>query len=901
MGWNVALFQLQNNENKKFNLEKKWGIGIVCVSCLCFLFLFTNLLPFIKSFLLGTFGLFVYPLSITLFVIGVALINNKKYVMTKRYLIYLILCTVFFLAILQLIIVGKPNVGFFEYLGLCYSKQLTAGGIIIGLVTAPVIYLLDLLGGYILFSLALVVFIALIIDYLVYVKNNVDLNKPASYRKSAQIVTNVTAEKPKSSIIETEKTEFKAEDSAASEQQEKPEVKIMLDAEIERLQKENQARYILGLDKPRQVPQFESKPKEEPAKPNNLYEYIMTPPKTVDMSLYNRNRENKTREINNAISEIKSEIKRDEIQNEIGVDEIRPSKIIHDDMPTFVNSNQSNQAFLEEAHTEKNSEEDYADEVLKDLLDKSKKIDVNPEPVVPQISRRRGFAQMELDGVKPLDQPKENKKIYKKPPAYTRPPLDILKTESVDLSTLNEDVVGKRIQLENALDMFHIPAKVIGVVVGPSVTRYELEMPPGISVKKILAHSDDIALALAAKGDIRIEAPIPGKSAVGIEVPNESIATVSMREILESPEFINAKSPLTLALGKDISGSVKVCNLQKMPHLIVAGATNSGKSVCLNAIIISLIYKTSPEDVKLILVDPKRVEFSMYNQIPHLLIPNVITESDKAINAFTWAVNEMERRYNIFSDDRVRNLDEYNMLDGVKTGEKEKLPFIVIIVDEMADLMMTAKKEAEEKIMRLAQKARAAGIHLILATQRPSVDVITGTIKANFPSRIAFSVTSFQDSRTILDQGGAEKLLGKGDMLYAPCDAAEPRRIQGCFVSGKEVEDIVDFVKQNNEVDFDSQIEMDMNTPANKSNSTAEGAGHEDGFDSLMPEALKLVIENGQASISLIQRRLIVGYPRAARIIDQMERANFISGSDGSKPRTVYITMEKYEELFGNK
>ena len=426
-------------------------------------------------------------------------------------------------------------------------------------------------------------------------------------------------------------------------------------------------------------------------------------------------------------------------------------------------------------------------------------------------------------------------------------------------------------------------------------------MPPGISVKKILAHSDDIALALAAKGDIRIEAPIPGKSAVGVEVPNEQIATVSMREILESPEFINAKSPLTFALGKDIAGSVKVCNLQKMPHLIVAGATNSGKSVCLNAIIISLIYKTSPDDVKLILVDPKRVEFSMYNQIPHLLIPNVITESDKAINAFSWAVNEMERRYNIFSEDKVRNLDEYNMLEGVKSGEKEKLPFIVIIVDEMADLMMTAKKEAEEKIMRLAQKARAAGIHLILATQRPSVDVITGTIKANFPSRIAFSVTSFQDSRTILDQGGAEKLLGKGDMLYAPCDAAEPRRIQGCFVSGKEVEDIVEFVKQNNEVDFDSQIEIDMNTPQNKSGSTAEGAGHDDGFDSLMPEALKLVIENGQASISLIQRRLVVGYPRAARIIDQMERANFISGSDGSKPRTVYITMEKYEELFGNK
>lgn len=895
--YSVALFQLQNNTNKKLNTEKKWGISLVVVSCVCFLFLFTNLLPFVKSFLLGVFGLFAYPMFITLFVIGIALINNKKYVMTTKYLVYLSCCLIFLLAILQLIIVGKPNVGFFEYLGLCYTNQLTAGGILIGLVTAPVIFVLDLLGGYILFSLGLIVFVALVVDYLVYVKNNASLSKPTPYQRTKSVTI-------QPQVVETVKNEAIKEKSVLEpeiEKVEKPEVKIVLDAEIEKMEKENQARYILGLDKSKPLPQI-STPKEQTKRPENLYEYIMTPPKTVDMSIYNRNRENKTKEMNYALNEIKNEIKQEQTQLETpSNEEIKPSKIVHDDMPTFVNSNPANNAFIEEEQSKQSNEDDYADEILKDLLNKTKKIDINPEPIAPQISRRRGFAQMELEGVNPPPVEKSTKKTYSKPPTYTRPPLDIFRTVSVDLSTLNEDVVGKRMQLENALDMFHIPAKVIGVVVGPSVTRYELEMPPGISVKKILAHSDDIALALAAKGDIRIEAPIPGKSAVGVEVPNEQIATVSMREILESPEFINAKSPLTFALGKDIAGSVKVCNLQKMPHLIVAGATNSGKSVCLNAIIISLIYKTSPDDVKLILVDPKRVEFSMYNQIPHLLIPNVITESDKAINAFSWAVNEMERRYNIFSEDKVRNLDEYNMLEGVKSGEKEKLPFIVIIVDEMADLMMTAKKEAEEKIMRLAQKARAAGIHLILATQRPSVDVITGTIKANFPSRIAFSVTSFQDSRTILDQGGAEKLLGKGDMLYAPCDAAEPRRIQGCFVSGKEVEDIVEFVKQNNEVDFDSQIEIDMNTPQNKSGSTAEGVGHDDGFDSLMPEALKLVIENGQASISLIQRRLVVGYPRAARIIDQMERANFISGSDGSKPRTVYITMEKYEELFGNK
>ena len=888
----MALFQLQNNKKSNINVEKRWGVVLIVLSTLSFLFLFTNLLPFIKSFLLGAFGLFAYPMFITLFVVGIALVNNKRYIMSKKYMIYLCLAIAFCLSIIQLIILGKPEISFFEYLGHSYNFKLTAGGIIISLLTAPVVYVLDLLGAYIMFSIALIVMIALIIDYLYYVKNNAELAKPVKYKKGLS--------KPRGEvkIFEEESTKLKEETQKQLKPEPEPEVKVMLDAEIERMEKENQARYILGLDKSKPIVET----KKEVKKPENVYEYIMTPPQ-VDMSSYGRNRENKTREMNYAIDQMKTEIKNENINTVAPVEnEIKPEKIVHDDMPTFVNTSKNLSAFLdEEIKQDEDKENDFSDELLKSLFNDTKEIDINPEPIAPQMSRRRSFAQIEIDETANKQEQKPVKKVYSKPPAYTRPPVDILKTVSVDLSTLNEDVVGKRMQLETALDMFRIPAKVIGVVVGPSVTRYELEMPPGISVKKIVTHSDDIALALAAKGDVRIEAPIPGKSAVGIEVPNENIATVSMKEILTSPEFINAKSPLTFALGKDISGSVKVCNLQKMPHLLVAGATNSGKSVCLNAIIISLIYKSSPEDVKLILIDPKRVEFALYNKIPHLLIPNVITESEKAINAFSWAVNEMERRFGIFMDVKVRNLDEYNELSDVKSGEREKLPFIVIIVDELADLIMTAKKDAEEKIMRLAQKARACGIHLILATQRPSVDVITGTIKANFPSRIAFSVTSFQDSRTILDQGGAEKLLGKGDMLYSPSDAAEPRRIQGCFVSGKEVEDIVEFVKDNNDVDFDSKIETDINIAGNKSIGGGDANGAESSFDALMPEALKLVIENGQASISLIQRRLVVGYPRAARIIDQMEQANFISSSDGSKPRTVYITMEKYEELFGDK
>ena len=473
----------------------------------------------------------------------------------------------------------------------------------------------------------------------------------------------------------------------------------------------------------------------------------------------------------------------------------------------------------------------------------------------------------------------------------------------MDLSELNEDVMQKRTQLEESLEQFGIPAKVVNAVVGPAVTRYEIEMPAGVSVKKILSHTEDIAYNLAANGDIRIEAPIPGKSAVGIEVPNEKIATVGIRDMIVSPEFQNSKNPLTFVLGKDITGSVKLCNLAKMPHLLVAGSTGSGKSVCLNAVILSLIYKTSPDDVRLILIDPKQVEFSIYNGLPHLLVPNVITESDKALNSLTWAVDEMERRYTMFRNSRTKDIGEYNSSSDVLEGKVDKMPYIVIIIDEVADLFMTSKKEVEEKIARLAQKSRAAGIHLILATQRPSVDVITGTMKNNFPSRISFKLMSFADSKTILDQAGAEKLLGRGDMLYKPNDAPEPRRIQGCFVTTQEVGNIVDFVKEkNSEYDFDASVEDFIQNPQKQdvfSQNNGETSG-EGGTDPLLPQAVKCVIENGQASISMLQRRLVIGYPRAARIVDQMQEKGFISPADGSKPRAVLITMEEYEELYGD-
>ena len=449
-------------------------------------------------------------------------------------------------------------------------------------------------------------------------------------------------------------------------------------------------------------------------------------------------------------------------------------------------------------------------------------------------------------------------------------------------------------KLQKTLYSFGVSAKVENVSVGPAITRYELKPAEGVRVSKIANLADDIALNLAAK-TIRIEAPIPGKQAVGIEVPNETSEIVHIRDILESDEFINNKSKLAFALGKDVSGAIIVTDIAKMPHVMIAGATGSGKSVCINTLITSIIYKAKPSEVKLVMVDPKIVELSVYNGIPHLLIP-VVTDPKKAAGALAWAVQEMENRYAMFASKGVRDLKGYN-----EAIEKEdtmgKLPHIVIIIDELADLMMVAKNDVEDAICRLAQKARAAGMHLVIATQRPSVDVITGLIKANIPSRIAFAVSSQVDSRTILDQVGAEKLLGKGDMLFYPTGAPKPVRIQGAFISDKEVEKVVNFVKANGESTYRDDITEYIEKANTTDKEQAEGAGSDDDADELLNDAIETVIETGQASTSFIQRKFKVGYARAGRIIDQMEERGIISGYQGSKPREVLMTKERWKEL----
>lgn len=471
---------------------------------------------------------------------------------------------------------------------------------------------------------------------------------------------------------------------------------------------------------------------------------------------------------------------------------------------------------------------------------------------------------------------------------YIYPDTSLLNINSGTKLNSNDkqELIESANKLSETLGSFGVDAKVTQVTKGPSVTRFELQPSPGVKVSKIVNLSDDIALGLAASG-VRIEAPIPGKAAVGIEVPNREQTPVFLREVLESDEFLNTNKKLAFSLGKDIGGQCVVGDLSKMPHTLIAGATGSGKSVCINTLIISLLYKYSPDEVKLLMVDPKVVELSVYNGIPHLLIP-VVTDPKKAAGALNWAVNEMTRRYKLFADSGARNIDSYNALYA-KGIIEEKLPYIVIIVDELADLMMVCPNDVEDYIGRLAQMARAAGMHLVIATQRPSVDVITGVIKANIPSRISFAVSSQIDSRTILDSGGAEKLLGRGDMLYYPVGESKPLRVQGCFISEEEVEKVVDFIKGGeNEAVYKEEIIEHINNEAEASNSNIQG----EEVDDLLEEAINVVVDYGQASTSFLQRRLRIGFNRASRIMDDLEARGIISPKDGSRPRQVLVAKD---------
>lgn len=949
----MATFQI-SNKNKKSTKNKKKLIGaiLLALSTVVFLFSVTSLIPALQTFFLGILGIFVYPLSVFGLLLSLALLNDKKYVMPKRYAVLLLLSLYFFLCILQLIIVGLPGENdYASYIALNYTNRFTAGGIIIGFLPCSLAYLMGGVATYIVFALAFVVCVVFFVETILSLKKNEKQAQPVKLNIKEKSTTQkqvVYDKSPKIAKILTPQED----------------VNVMFGAQHqEDQQKELTAREKLGLaggfkNIPPQHQQIKL-PKEKEAEPKipegmTIRDYLLQPP-TVDIEKFMANKNKRTSQpitnlntsdINNTLNQMKQqeqinpstyvhEENYDFSQPEIkrgNLPEMKPEQItsqaediirevVKEEISQMHNDNVSDDEFIDYSSIS-NEEHEYDSSSQTQSFDRSnlsrdrsdfsrdrsdfsrdRQLQTNrlqderkPDAIlsrdsgmserhVEQSERQKRFVQLD----------DESKTELVKAYNYTRPSIDLITTQSDDLSIFNEEIPMKRVALENALEKFGVPAKVQNVVIGPTVTRYEIEMPEGISVKKILSLDADIAYALSAKGQIRIEAPIPGRSKVGIEVPNNKVAKVSIKDVLLSKEFSLSPSPLTFALGKDITGTVKVCNLQKMPHLLVAGTTGSGKSVCLNTIITSLIYKSSPDEVKFIMIDPKQVELSMYEGLPHMVIPKVLTDPTKAVNALQWAVDEMERRFRLISEERVRNIDEYNKTEKVLSRKVKKMPYIVIIFDEFADFMAVAKNEIEDKIRRLAGKARAAGIHLILATQRPSTDVVTGTLKANLPARIAFKVASRVDSEVIMGATGAEKLLGYGDMLYKPADSS-PIRLQGCFIDTPETKDIVNFVIENNEETFDEEANNAINSPGKSSH----GANDDNGMDPLLPQALKICIDNGVASTTMVQRKLSIGYPRAARIVDQMEERGYISSAEGAKQRSVYITIEEFYQIFGD-
>ena len=543
-----------------------------------------------------------------------------------------------------------------------------------------------------------------------------------------------------------------------------------------------------------------------------------------------------------------------------------------------------------------------------------------PPPVSPQKAKFDAAAAALPDLTLPDDPTRKAKKdetrleaakiaseiaqAEEQPAVYAFPPVRLLQEASGAAVDGTEEMQLNAQRLSDTLVSFGIDAHIINVIRGPSVTRYELELDRGVKLSKLTNLADDIALALGATG-VRISA-IPDKiSIVGIEVPNKLVSTVHIRDVIDSVEFHKSKSRISFAVGKDIGGNCIIGDIAKLPHLLIAGTTGSGKSVCMNSLIISLLFKAKPEEVRLIMVDPKMVELGIYNGIPHLLIP-VVTDPKKAAGALQWAVTEMMKRYRMMADAGVRDLDSYNKTCAT-VEDRQPLPQIVVVIDELADLMLVAAKEVEESICRVAQMGRAAGMHLVIATQRPSADVITGLMKANIPSRIAFAVASAMESRIILDTAGAEKLVGKGDMLYAPLGQGKPRRVQGCFITDDEVQSVVEFIKGNAAADYDDAVMQEIDQKAkesgNKSGSGGASAASLDEGDSegdeLLPAAVDVILETGQASVSMLQRRLKLGYARAARIVDEMEEKGIVGPFEGSKPRQLLITKEQWQQMQG--
>jgi len=934
--------QLKEKQPKLKTFKKKnSAIAIFVLSLIVFI---ACVLPsnFFKSFVLGLIGLSVYPLTVLGMLISGLIIAKKQYKAKKRYIVYLVcaLCVIWF--IFHLILTSKlsyDNYG--TFLAQSYLAKTTAGGLIFSLISFPIVKLLTLVGTYIIFAILLAVFVGLIIDYL-SVQSKMEELQNQTKLNLTNIEEFALDETPIETISEEEHLKNIAKRKLGMSKGESTIISSSMpryDVDLQPAKPLNKREYILTpltpvippestqdvffeqtnkkLNRP-QVSNFgatsfappaieEIKPTEEVFVQQPVLPVVLPEEKPVeedeDSDLFVDETEDLSKyetafETNMLDEEINAE-EEFETSEKVNVEELEEEIEELQDLnenasPAGVETKVLNDVTIN--ITENDFIDEYADNKDQEDLGST----VETEVVLPSVVDISKFnlpnvVKKSVEEEQPVEQIVQKMEV----PPYVAPPVELLKYMDNPVRISDEELQDNIERLEQVLEDFKVPAKVNNVQVGPAVTRYELTMPRGISVNKIAQMSDDIAMTLASNGAIRVEAPIPGKTSVGIEVPNAQVSPVSLRELIDSEEFRVRGNPLSFVLGKDINGDIMFCNLDKMPHVLVAGSTGSGKSVCLNTMLLSMCYKAGPQDLRLILVDPKMVEFSTYNGLPHLLIPEVIIGKEMTINALDWSIKEMERRYALFAKNHVVNINEFNKLEIVKNKHVDKLPFIVIVVDELADLMLEAKREIEDRIAKLAAKARAAGIHLVLATQRPSVDVITGTVKANLPSRIAFALTNYMDSKTVLDGGGAEKLLGKGDMLFKPQDKPEPKRIQGAYVSNPEIAAVVQFIKDNNNPVYDDAAGRAIKNPHQNQQSVDNSNAKSMEFDPVLKDALRMFIQTKQASGSMITRRYSVGFNRAGRIMDQMERAGFIGPPEGSKPRQVLITMDEYLAIFG--
>ncbi len=922
----------KQKSNVKINIRPSLISLFVCL----ILFIVCCFSNFLKNFLLGTFGLLAYPLTLLGVFFSFLALKKKKLTARKKYVVYLSTACLIVWFVLHLILTSKLSTNSFgAYLAETYKAKTTAGGLVFSLISYPIIKLLTLVGAYIFSGIALAIFVGLIVDYLTVEKNLIKVEGKSKFDFKKIEDFDIDGD-PIETISHEEEVKHRAKKKLGLEKGESTIISSnMPHFDFEQMQKSkptmSKKDYILTPLDP-VIPRDETKEifSSIPKKPYP-YEKINKPQKSnFGLNSYEENprvEEIKPLESVENISFKTEEIKPQYVEEylEPEIEEVREDFLVDEEDLSEYETKFETTAEIEEEQTEETEvfedlnedfdevEEESTFEEIKVEIDKKDYVDeyatsvdksylgstVDTEVVRPSVDISKFNIPKTIK--KELVEEKQEEIVTQKLeiPPYVAPPVELLNYMENVKRISDDELQDNIIRLEQVLEDFKVPAKVNNVQVGPAVTRYELTMPRGISVNKIAQMADDIAMTLASNGSIRVEAPIPGKNSVGIEVPNAQVSPVSLRELIDSEEFRVRGNPLSFVLGKDINGDIIFCNLDKMPHVLVAGSTGSGKSVCLNTMLLSMCYKAGPEDLRLILVDPKMVEFSTYNGLPHLLIPEVIIGKDMTINALDWAIKEMERRYALFAKNHVVNINEFNRLDIVKSKKESKLPFIVIVVDELADLMLEAKREIEDRIAKLAAKARAAGIHLVLATQRPSVDVITGTVKANLPSRIAFALTNYMDSKTVLDGGGAEKLLGKGDMLFKPQDKPEPRRIQGAYVSNSEIAAVVEFIKNNNNPVYDENAGRAIKNPnASNPQGNAGANAREMEFDPVLKDALRMFIQTKQASASMISRRYSVGFNRAGRIMDQMEMAGFVGPQDGAKPRQVLITMDEYNAIF---